>query len=188
MDKKRARTTLDSLALGLTLLGGLARLVPHPPNFTPVGGMSLFAGSRLRGWQAYLVPLLLMLATDPILSATMGFPAYSRVSLFVYGSFLVNVWIGRRWLQTPTTRRLLGAACLSSLQFFLVTNAGAWLVEGMYPHTLAGLLAAYVAAIPFYGRTLASDLLYSGVLFSLHAWMRRLPRFAGALPARNEIR
>jgi hypothetical protein len=44
----------------------------------------------------------------------------------------------------------------------------------MYPHTLAGVVQCYVAAIPFYGRTLASDLLYSGALFGLHAWLSRM--------------
>ena len=28
--------------------------------------------------------------------------------------------------------------------------------------------------IPFYGRTVASDLLYSGALFGLHAWLSRM--------------
>ena len=42
------------LALALTVAGAVARLVPHPWNFAPVGGMSLFAGARLRGWQALL--------------------------------------------------------------------------------------------------------------------------------------
>jgi hypothetical protein len=28
-------------------------------------------------------------------------------------------------------------------------------------------------AIPYFGRTLVSDLLYTGVLFGLHAWLSR---------------
>jgi hypothetical protein len=34
-------------------------------------------------------------------------------------------------------------------------------------------MQCYVAAIPFYGRTLASDLIYSAALFGLHAWLTR---------------
>lgn len=44
----------------------------------------------------------------------------------------------------------------------------------MYPHTLAGVLACYTAGVPFFWRTLASDLFYSGVLFGLHAWLSRM--------------
>ena len=36
------------LALGLTLSGILLRLIPHLPNFAPVGGVSLFAGPVYR--------------------------------------------------------------------------------------------------------------------------------------------
>ena len=53
MQKETARP----LAIGFTVLGALARLLPHPPNFAPVGSLSLYAGGRLRGWQAYLLPL-----------------------------------------------------------------------------------------------------------------------------------
>ena len=55
------------LALSLTVLGALVRLIPHPANFAPVGGVSLYAGARLRGWQAFAVPLLLMALTDPLM-------------------------------------------------------------------------------------------------------------------------
>ena len=48
------------LAMSLTVAGAVLRLLPHPANFTPVGGMSLYAGARLRGWQAFALPLLLM--------------------------------------------------------------------------------------------------------------------------------
>jgi hypothetical protein len=35
------------------------------------------------------------------------------------------------------------------------------------------LATCYSAAIPFFGRTLASDLIFTGVLFGLHAWLSR---------------
>ena len=87
------------LAASLVILGALARLIPHPANFTPVGGMSLLAGARLRGWHAYAIPLLLMAATDPLLSMATGFSAFNQATPFIYASFLINVWIGRRFLQ-----------------------------------------------------------------------------------------
>lgn len=159
-------TTGSRSAIGLTIVGAMARLIPHPANFTPVGAVSLFAGARIPGWQAYLIPLIAMAVTDSVLGFTATLP-------FVYGSFLLNVWIGRRLLRKASFRRLGPVVLLGSLQFFLLTNAGVWLVGGLYPLTGAGLLACYAAAIPFYGRTLAADLLYSGALFGLHEWLRR---------------
>jgi hypothetical protein len=161
------------LALGLTILSGLARLLPHPPNFTTVGGMSLFAGARLAGWYAYLVPLFLMAITDALLAAIKGTPM-SLVSPFVYASFLVNVWIGRTLLaHSENPIRIGSAAFLCSLQFFVVTNFAQWFAYSFYPHTLAGLTDCFIAAIPFYGRTLAGDLAATALLFGAHAWLSR---------------
>ena len=84
------------VALSLTVLGAVARLLPHPPNFAPVGATSLFAGARLPRWQAYLVPLVALAVTDPILSPLYGFQPYSKYLLFSYLSVLISVWLGRR--------------------------------------------------------------------------------------------
>lgn len=154
------------LALGLTVAGAVARLVPHPWNFAPVGGMSLFAGARLRGWQAWLAPIVLMAVTDPLLGG------YSRATPFIYLSFLINVWIGRRLRRSENAFRIGAAAVVSSVQFFVLSNFGVWVGFG-YAHTWAGFAQCYTMALPFYAPTLASDLITSGVLFGLHAWLSR---------------
>jgi hypothetical protein len=120
------KTIKRPVALTLAVLGAVARLLPHPPNFTPVGGASLFAGARLPGWLAYLLPILVMAAT---------------------------------------------AALLCSLQFFFISNFGVFLRA--YPHTLDGFMKCYTMALPFFGRTLAGDLITTAVLFGLHAWLTR---------------
>jgi len=153
------------LALTLVVVGALVRLVPHPWNFAPVGGMSLFAGARLRGWQAYMVPILLMLVTDPFLGG------FGIATPFVYLSFLVNVWIGRRLRDSENPIKIGTAAVISSMQFFLISNFGSWI--GYFPHTWAGLARCYTLALPFYAPTLVSDLLCTGVLFGLHAVLSR---------------
>jgi len=161
------KNTARPLALGLVVLGALIRITQHW-NFAPVGAMSLFAGARLRGWKAYLVPLALMAITDPILGG------YSFATPFVYASFMISVWIGAHLRKTESPAWIGGAAIAGSMQFFLITNFAVWLGStATYPHTLGGLAACYAAGIPFYGRTLLSDLFYSGVLFGLHAWLSR---------------
>jgi hypothetical protein len=149
------------------VLAALARVAPHPPNFTPVGGLSLFAGARLRGWQAFLLPLVLMAVTDPLVGS------YSIATPWVYAAFMVNVWIGRRLRMTESAPRIGAASLLCSTQFYLLTNFGLWLVGGFYPRTAAGLAQCYTAAIPYFGWTLAGDLVYTAALFGLHAWLTR---------------
>jgi hypothetical protein len=161
-------STSKPLAVGLTIVGILARLVPHAPNFSPVGGVSLFAGGRLSGWKAYLLPLALMLVTDPLVGG------YSFATPFVYASFLIYVWIGTRLRSTQNPLAFGAAAVAGSVQFFLITNFAMWLKPvSLYAHTAAGLMACYAAAIPFYGRTLLADLFYSAALFGAHAMLSR---------------
>src|SRR5580700_3454023 len=161
------------VALSLTVLGAVARLLPHPPNFAPVGATSLFAGARLPRWQAYLVPMALMAVTDPILSPLYGFRPYSKYLLFTYIAFLISVWLGRRLRNTESISRIAAITVLNSIQFFLVTNFGSWLWFQGYPRTAGGLASCYMSAIPFFGWTLASDILYTGILFGLYAWLSR---------------
>ena len=170
------------VALSLTVLGAVARLLPHPPNFAPVGATSLFAGARLPRWQAYLVPMALMAVTDPILSPLYGFRPYTKYLLFTYIAFLISVWLGRRLRNTESISRIAAITVLNSIQFFLITNFGSWLWFQAYPKTAAGLASCYVSAIPFFGWTLASDVLYTAVLFGLYAWLSRTVAAAERVP------
>lgn len=163
------------LSLSLVLVGVLARVLPHPPNMTSVGAASLFSGARLRGWQAFLVPLITMALTDPLLGRIYGFKPFSLVTPLIYASFLINVGIGR-WLRSTESPGRIGAAALAgSAQFFLLTNFGVRLLGGghSYPQTLAGLAACYVAGLPFFGWTALGDLGYAAVLFGVHSRLTR---------------
>ena len=159
------------LAIGLTVLGMLTRLGPHPWNFTSVGSTSLFAGARLRGWQAFVLPLVLMLITDPLSIPGWKLGGYSVATPFVYAAFLINVWIGRRLRSTESPLQIGAASVVCSVVFFLISNFGTFV--GWYPHTWAGLAACYTAAIPFFGGTLMGDLSFAALLFGLHALLSR---------------
>ncbi len=160
-------------ALSLTVFGAVARLLPHPPNFAPVGASSVFAGARLPAWQAYLVPLAILAATDPIIAASYGVPAFSLHRLWVYAAFAISVWIGRRVRRTESAGRIGLALAASAAQFFLLTNFGSWLGSTVYAQTPGGLATCYAAAIPFFGWTLLSDLAYGAAFFALHSWLSR---------------
>lgn len=172
-------TQAKPLTFGLTVLSALGRLVPHAPNVTPLGGSCLFAGSRISGFWAYLLPLAVMIATDPIVGHAAGARSgYSWSSPVIYACFMINVFIGRRMLRKVTPMRVGTAAFLCSLQFFALTNFASWAEDvathnPIYAANLGGLLTCYVEALPFWGRTLAGDLLFSGAIFGLYELIRR---------------
>lgn len=144
------------------------RLVPHPPNFTPIGAMALFSAAYLgRRPLAFAAPLGALLISDLVL----GF--YSGM-LFQYVGVGLIVLLGWLALSRLSVLRLASAAVASSILFFAISNFGVWAVSGMYPPTLAGLSACYVAAIPFFQNTLAGDLFYTALLFGGFALAEQL--------------
>ena len=183
--EQQKKTSFQPLAFTLTVLAAFVRLIPHPPNFAPVGSVALFGGAKLRGWQAYLVPVLAMLVTDPIRSRLEGnYAPYSWATLVIYSAFLINVVLGRVFLRNSSSVwRIAAVALAGSIQFFLITNLYEWWRGlALYPHTWAGLTTCYIAALPFFGRTILGDLFYAGLLFSAYALLHRHSRPAGRSP------
>jgi len=172
---RQKASSFQPVALSLTVIAALLRLAPHPPNFAPVGSVALFGGAKLRGWQAYMVPLLAMAVTDPLLSHLAGHPAYSWATPVIYACFLINVTLGRIFLRhSSSAGRIAPVVLIGSVQFFLLTNLYEWWAGvSLYAHTWAGLLACYEAALPFFGRTILGDLFYSSILFGAYAVLGR---------------
>jgi hypothetical protein len=160
------------IALLSAIAGAAAlRLVPHPPNFSPIDAMALFSGAYLgRRWLAFAAPVGALLLSDLVLGFYPGmWVQYLTVALVVL--------VGWAALKRVSALRVGGAALASAVLFFIVTNFGTWALSGMYSATLAGLEACYVAAIPFFQNTLAGDLFYSGLLFGGFALLERaVPR------------
>jgi hypothetical protein len=166
--RQEPESTVRPLAIGLTVLAGvivtILRIIPHPANFTPLGAMGIFGGTKLRGWQAYVLPLALMAASDLALWAYLGFdPMYLLHSsrLYVYASLLIYVGIGRLLRDRALPKMLFAASLMGSLQFFLITNFGTWLLQPfdsldgvpaayVYSRDLSGILTCFAAGLPFF--------------------------------------
>lgn len=156
-------------AILIAIVGAVAlRLVPHLPNFSPIDAMALFSGAYLgRRGLAFAAPFGALFLSDLVL----GF--YSGMA-FVYGSVAAIVLIGWLVSSNKSALRIGIGAIASSVLFFVITNFGVWLGDGMYLRTLAGLAECYTAAIPFFQNTLAGDLFYSALLFGGFALLQRL--------------
>jgi hypothetical protein len=160
------------LATSLVLFATVLRIVPHPWNFTPVGAVALFSGACFdrKRW-SFVIPLSAMLLGDAVIGVHSLMPV-------IYAAFAATVVMGiliRR--VTPAT--VAAGAVASSTLFYLVTNFAMWTISAIYPKTLTGLAACYVAGIPFYGTMVVADLVYSAILFGTFVWAeRRLPMFA----------
>ena len=149
------------LLIALTVAVALSRMLPHPPNFSPVEAVALFGGAVFASRHvAILVPLAAMLLSD----AFIGFHS---------GMWLVYACMAVIALGGTLLRGRIGVDGLMALFFFVVTNFAVWASSGMYPMTASGLVACYVAAIPFFANSLAGVLVYSLILFGAHALLAR---------------
>jgi len=167
------------LVLSMVLMGGILRLLPHPWNFTPIGAMALFSGATFsRRWSAFLVPMLTMLVGDSLLELVTGQGFHSGMPV-VYGCFALTVCLGL-WVRSrrSSAGSVAAAATGSATIFYVVTNFWVWVGSALYPKTLAGLMACYLAGIPYYGNNLAADWIYSALLFGTFVWVeQRFPIF-----------
>lgn len=91
----------------------------------------------------------------------------------VYFSFCVSVLIGIAFRRRQSLKPLSIATAFGALQFFLITNFGVWVLENFYPRSLSGLTTCFIAAIPYFGNTLAGDSFYALVLFGGFALLER---------------
>jgi len=145
--------------LSAIVMAAALRLVPHPPNFTPIGAMALFSGAYLgRRALAFVAPLGALLLSDLVLGFYHG-------QVTVYFSVALIVMLGMVALSRKSPIRIGAAALASSIMFFAITNLGMWAFSGIYPRTPVGLEACFVAAIPFFQNTVAGDLFYATILF-----------------------
>lgn len=163
---------------GMILAAAAFRILPHPPNFSPIAALALFGGAHFEDRRgAFLVPLAAMFLGDLVLGMHSLIPV-------TYGCFAVIVCIGLWVRKKKTTCRVALAAMAASLLYFAVTNLAVWAFTSMYPKSTAGLIECYVAGIPFFGHTLAGDIFYTATLFgglALAEW--RLPSLREECPA-----
>lgn len=172
-----------ALAATLIAFAAMARLLPHPPNFTPVAAIALFAACVTRSSAAGLaIAAAAMVVSD----LSIGFYDW-RVMAAVYFAFALPALLGRTLPAGRLAPARTGAFALAaSVWFFLVTNAAVWAFGPLYPTTAAGLGAAYTSALPFFKYTLAGDLAWTAALFGGWAALRRaVPATAIALEARG---
>jgi hypothetical protein len=180
MNKRQLAVTF----VALIVVGVVARLVPHMPNFAPLTATALFCGVYMNRRLSLIAPLAVLLISDYALLYInpYGSTDFSRVyplqslwhsSLpYVYLSFGISAAVGWMLARGRSMGLTLAAAMFCSVQFFLITNAAVW-IEGAYDRGIVGLYQSYVAGLPFFRGTLLGDLVYTATFFGAFELLRR---------------
>ena len=157
----------------------------QPWHFAPLAASLLFFGaygSRRQFW----FPIALLAASDVVLSKFVYRYPVSWDLLVTWAWYAAIVLLGTSLKRRLKPLWIIGAALASSVSFFLLSNFVVWLAYNMYPKTLSGLVTCYVAAVPFFRGTFASDLLFTPVLFAIPAMIKQFsekPGHSGAAAA-----
>jgi hypothetical protein len=149
------------------------RFMPHPPNFTPIGGMALFGAAHFaKKYWAYLIPFITLWVSDLVMNNVVyaeyqtGFTWFTTFGMFNFLAFGLIVLMGSGVLKKINLKSVVGASLAGSMIFFLVSNFGVWLTSPVaYVSGFSGLVATMSAGVPFFWSTLAGDLVYVGILF-----------------------
>lgn len=176
------RQTVAVVAV-LIVVGVVARLVPHIPNFAPVTATALFCGAYMSKRYSFAAIGAIMLLSDYLLlyinpygrtsfsHLYMPWDLWHSAIVYVYLSFGISALVGWFVKSRRTGGVVILATLFCSVQFFLVTNAGVW-IAGAYDRGLDGLWQSYVAAIPYFRGTLLGDLFYTCAFFGMFEFLR----------------
>ena len=162
--------------ISLILILVLARLIPHPPNFTPIIAVAIMSGYFFKNiYLSFATLLISMLLAD----AFIGF--YDNI-LFVYLSLFLIVLLFYKISEKINFKNLFIYSFIGSIIFFIISNFGVWalgspgILDIPYERNLNGLVECYVLAIPFFPNTFLSTLIFAYpaifIYKSLATWSR----------------
>ena len=162
--------TLKSFSFFICLLL-LSRLIPHPPNFTPLLAGLVFLPFILQEKKLiFIIPISVLLISDLII----GFHSHM---LWTYGAFLFIGLIVLSFFKESITRLSILSVTAPTL-FFLISNFGVWFGSSFYTKDFLGLIECYTLALPFYANNLISTIVFALAFYALRNFFQGTKKFA----------
>lgn len=150
------------IALGVLIALSASRFIPHPPNFTSLIALSFYI-PLMFGIKFIPIVVLALLFTDLIIG-------FHSTMIFTLSSVVI-IGIISKYFNRSIPIRLFGAL-IGAVIFFALTNFGVWL-KGSYGYSLIGLISCYTLALPFFGYSLISTLLFSVVIETITKFFQK---------------
>ena len=142
------------------LIIALSRLIPHPPNFTPILAGAIFMPFMVQKSIGVVLPIIIMLVADLIIGL-------HGLMIWTYGSLALITFLSYKVIEKNYIS-VFKVALVSPVIFFLITNFGVWLNSAMYSFDLSGLITAYTMGLPFLSNSLVSTFLFSSCFYAIY--------------------
>lgn len=144
----------------ITLILVLSRIIPHPPNFTPILAGIIFLPFIKKDLAfSIIAPLAAMLISDLIIGM-------HSLMLWTYAPIIFLSCL-TYYFNQDSILRIGTLAVVSPMVFFLVSNFGVWISGSSYTEDMSGLIECYFNAIPFYASSAISCLLFTALFYFL---------------------
>ena len=146
----------------------LFRIIPHPPNFTPVIALSLYLPFIFGVWS---VPFCIL-----GFAITDYFIGFHSLMFWTWGALAFTGYTSK-FCNKIYSRIVL--SFIGAITFFVISNFGVWISGTLYEISVQGLLNCYIMAIPFFTNTLLSTIFFAVIfeLFILSKFYYLIPNF-----------
>ena len=166
--------TIIAVILLMTVCA-FARLIPHMPNFTPVESLAIFGAAYLskKHW-AFIISVLVLYFSDFIINNTVarsffpdvqGIVWFSSYMMYNFIAMALIVLVSSKIISKVTIKNVGMSILFASILFFII-NFGSWANEkSLYSSDFSGLMASFMAGIPFFRNSLLSNIIFTTVIF-----------------------
>jgi hypothetical protein len=153
--------------LVIVAIAAMRLVLAHPYNFVPIFSALLLFGA-CRPSREFGIVVLGLIGLDIFITTHHYGYRLAPDQTLTWMWYLLAVNLGALALsKTISMRRVIGSSLLVPISFFVISNFSVWVEWHMYPKTLSGLAACYVAALPFFRNSVVSEMLCSSLLFGL---------------------
>ena len=142
------------------LIVAVSRLIPHPPNFTPIIAGAIFMPFMVQKSFGIFVPLVIMFVSDL-------FIGLHGLMMWTYGSLALITLLSYQHMKKKFIS-VLKLSFYSPILFYLFTNFGVWLTSTTYSPDLSGLITAYTLGLPFLANSLLATILFSSCFYTIY--------------------
>lgn len=148
-----------SLFLVIVLTLCLSRIIPHPPNFTPIISLAIMGPFLFGGLLISLICVMSsMFLSDLIIGVHSGM-------LQIYLIIILLSFIFSKYKNNLNKSNVLFFSIYGSTIFFIISNLNVWIFSNLYTKNLEGLINCYLMAIPFFHNTLISTIIFSYAIY-----------------------
>ena len=141
------------------LLLVLSRMISDIPNFTATIALIMFTGYLIRN---KLLSIFVILISQVASDLYIGF--YSSM-VFVYGAYVVIGIISPIIMNKLNAKSVLLTSLISPSIFYIISNFGVWITGSIYTFNIQGLIACYIAGIPFFDESLFSTVIFAITIY-----------------------